>query len=105
MAKHRFIHVTAVTSAGGGALTLTGNRATLVCGGLDDSHYNVASGTETGHVVAGASITVFPVRLGHPKPISEAKLASYLATDDDTKIFLITGPLTAITALQEQFHP
>jgi hypothetical protein len=59
----------------------------------------------TAHVLASASVKVFPLPTMHPVKIRLAKLASYLATDDDTRIFLITGPLRAITALQEQFHP
>jgi hypothetical protein len=29
----------------------------------------------------------------------------YLAGDQGTRIFLVTGPLTRITGLQEEFHP
>ena len=105
MATDTFIHITAVTSGVDGALTLTGNPATLVCGGPDDSHYNVATSTESAHVNPGATITVFPVSAGHPESLSPYKLSSYLATDDDTRIFLVTGPLSRITGLQEQFHP
>ena len=104
-ATHAFVHITHVQAAASGALTVTGNPATLVCGGPDDFHFNVASSTETGHVVPGASIEVFPVSTMSPQRIQPGKLASYLATDEDTRIFLIVGPLTAITSLQEQFHP
>jgi hypothetical protein len=37
--------------------------------------------------------------------IRPGKLASYLSTDEDTRIFLVTGRLTTITGLAEQFHP
>jgi len=84
---------------------LTGNPAALVCGGPDDSHFNTSGSTVTAHVVPGAAIKVFPVSKMSPEPIQPGKLAAYLATDDDTRIFLVTGPLTAITGLQEQFHP
>jgi hypothetical protein len=105
LASRMFVHVTKVKAGTGGALTLTGNPAKLVCGGPDDSHYNVAATTVTGHVIPGASIKVFPLPKMHPVAIRPGKLASYLATDEDTRIFLVTGPLTAISALQEQFHP
>ena len=104
-ATHAFVHLTTVQAAAGGALTVTGNPATLVCGGPDDFHFNVATTTETGHVVPGASIDVFPVSIMTMTPIQPGKLAAYLATGGDTRIFLIGGPLTAITSLQEQFHP
>jgi hypothetical protein len=48
---------------------------------------------------------VFPVAKMSPEPMAAGQLAGYLATDDDTRIFLVTGPLTAITGIQEQFHP
>jgi hypothetical protein len=104
-AKQAFILVTKVVSAAGGGLTVTGNKATIVCGGPDDFHFNVASGTETGYVQPGADIEVFPVPKMTQGKIAASKLASYLATDEDTKIFLIGGSLSAISSLQEQFHP
>jgi hypothetical protein len=105
LATRTFLHLTNVKPAPGGALTLTANPATLVCGGPDDLHYNVATTTLTAHLTAGASIKVFPVAQMHYLPLKASQLARYLATDADTRIFLVTGPLTAITALAEQFHP
>lgn len=105
LAARTFMHVTAAKEGVDGSLTLTGNPAKLVCGGLDDSHYNVATTTETGHVNPGALIQVFPLSTGHPVAISPGQLPSYLATDQDTRIFLITGTLGRITGLQEEFHP
>jgi hypothetical protein len=94
-----------VQAATDGSLTLTGNPATLVCGGPDDSHFNTATSTVTAHVIPGASIMVFPVSKMHPEPIAADKLAAYLASDYDTRTFLVTGSLSAISGLQEQFHP
>jgi hypothetical protein len=34
-----------------------------------------------------------------------ARLPGYLAADQDTRIFMVTGPLTGVTALQEMYHP
>ncbi len=84
-----------------GALIVTGNPATLVCGGFDDLHYDFTTATVTGYVIPGASITVFPASAMHSVAIGPDKLAAYLATDQDTRIFLITGPLSGITGLQE----
>jgi hypothetical protein len=105
LASRIFIRITAVKTGPGGALTLTGNPAKLVCGGPDDSHYNVAKTTETGQVNPGASIMVFPLSKMHPVAMAPGKLGAYLRTDEDTRIFLVTGRLTTITGLQEQFHP
>src|ERR1700727_326091 len=97
MATRTFLHITAANAASDGSLALTGNPAALVCGGPDDSHFNTSGSTVTAHVVPGAAIKVFPVSKMSPEPIQPGKLAAYLATDDDTRIFLVTGPLTAIT--------
>jgi hypothetical protein len=39
------------------------------------------------------------------EPIRPSQLSSYLKTDDDTRIFLVAGPLTSLASLQEQYHP
>jgi len=105
LAARTFLHVTAVRAAADGSLTLTAHRARLACGGPDDSHFTVAPTAVTAHVIPGASITVFPVSDMHPDPIRPAALPAYLASDRDTRTFLVTGPLGAISSLQEQFHP
>lgn len=105
LARHAFLRVTAVRAGTNGVLTVTGNRASVVCGGPDDYHYDLAATTVTGHVTRAASIEVFPLPAMHLVAIAHDKLASYLATDQDTRIFLVTGPLSRITALQEEFHP
>ncbi len=104
-AKGAFVHITRVRSATGGALIITGNPSALVCGGPDDFHFNIADSIETGHVVPGATIETFPISKMAPERIQPSQLASYLATDQDTRIFLIGGSLSAISSLQEQFHP
>jgi hypothetical protein len=104
-AHDAYIYITKVQSAASGALTITGQDAKLVCGGPDDFHWNTVTATETGHTVPAVSISVFPTTKMAPQPIKPSQLAAYLKTDDDTKIFLIGGPLSAITSLQEQFHP
>jgi hypothetical protein len=40
-----------------------------------------------------------------PESIKPSQLASYLKTDGDTKIFLVGGPVSSISSLQEQYHP
>ena len=105
MAAHAFLHVTAVKAGTNGALTLTGNPATVVCGGPDDLHYDIATTTVTAHVIPRASIMVFPIPAMHLETIGPYRLASYLASDQDTRIFLVTGPLSRITGLQEEYHP
>ena len=105
LAAHTFLHVTAAQAGTDGALTLTGNPTTLVCGGADDLHYDFTTATVTGHVIPGASITVFPIPALRSVAIGPYKLAAYLATDEDTRIFMVTGPLSRITGLEEMYHP
>jgi hypothetical protein len=87
-----------------GSLSLTGNAATMVCGGPDDFHYDFGSTTVTGHVSPAAALTVLSASL-QDVPIMHAKFPAYLAGDMNVKVFTYTGPLTAITAMAEQFHP
>ena len=108
MAAHNtYLYVTQAQPSTGGALTLTASPAKLICGGPDDSHYDVAKNVETAHVLAGASIEVFPTTTGQMRdvPIKASQLNGYLTTDHDTKIFLVGGSLSSITSLQEQYHP
>ena len=102
---HTFLHVTAARTAAGGSLTLTANPARLVCDARGDSHFAVASATVTGHVIRDASITVFPGSATRPESITPARLPAYLASHQDTRTFLVAGPLDAISGLHEQFRP
>lgn len=104
-AAHAFLHVTAARAAADGSLTLTASPARLVCGAGDDSRFAVAPGTVTAQVIPGASITVFPRSSMRSEPIAPARLPAYLASDHDTRTFLVTGPLRAISSLHEQSRP
>jgi hypothetical protein len=105
LATRAYLHLTTVTAGTAGGLTVTGNPAKLVCGGPDDSHYDVAAARASGQVIAGASVVTFSLATMSPKAITESQLAAYLAGDTGTRIFLVSGPLTRITGLQEEYHP
>lgn len=102
-AANTFLYVTTVQAETDASLTLTGNLAAVVCGGPDDLHYNPAAATVTAHVLPGAAITVFAHNSS--EPMAHSELAAYVATDTGTRIFLVHGPLNAISGLQEQYHP
>ena len=106
-ARNTYLYVTQAQPSTGGALTLIASPAKLICGGPDDSHYNVAKNIVTAHLLSNASIEVFPTSTGQLRevPIKAGQLNGYLKTDGDTKIFLVGGPVSSITSLQEQFHP
>jgi hypothetical protein len=106
-AHNTYLYVTEAQPATGGALTLVASPAKLICGGPDDSHYDVAKNLVTAHVLPNASIEVFPTTTGQMRdvPIKASQLSSYLKTDSDTRIFLVGGPVASISSLQEQYHP
>ena len=103
-ATHTFLYLKAATEHPDGSLTVTGNRATMVCGGADDFHYDFAAATVTGQVTPSAALKVLNSSL-QDTPITHAKFPAYLKTDQNVRVFIYSGPLTAITALSEQFHP
>jgi hypothetical protein len=106
--RSTFFHADSAHVAADGSVTLTGEPATLVCGGPDDQHYDVSSTTEKARVLAGASVE--KVTCGTPsgcadEPIPARRLPSYLAAGAESGVFLVTGPLDGITALKEMYHP
>jgi hypothetical protein len=103
-AGHAFLHLASAKENADGTVTVTGQTATMICGGPDDFHYNFGTATVTGHVLASAKIQVLNSAL-QLTPITPAKFPSYLAGDVNVRVFAYTGPRTAITALSEQFHP
>jgi hypothetical protein len=106
-AQLRYIHIVSSVTNSTGGVTVTGNPTTMHCGGPDDVQYNFSStSTEVVEVVPGVSIQVLSLVGGTEwRGITEGQLSGYLPTDDDTRVFLISGPLDAVTGLQEQFHP
>jgi hypothetical protein len=105
LATHTFVHLLTVTVGPDASATLTGNPATLSCGGPDDSHYVVASSTETVHLVSGGVVEKYSLDLMADVPIPVSQLAAYLASGPESGTFEVTGPLTAASELAEVFHP
>ena len=58
-AANTFLRISTVNAAADGSLVLTGNPATVVCGGPDDLHYSYAANVVTAHVLPSAVITIF----------------------------------------------
>jgi subtilase-type serine protease len=102
-----YLLVQSATVTGSGGLTLTAYAAKMVCGGADDFHWTPASSTEPAAVAVGADIEVLP-NPGLPstfQKLTDAQFPAYLTGDLGTKIFQVTGPLSALTGLSERFHP
>jgi hypothetical protein len=105
-AKDVYVHALSSTETSSGGLEVSGNPTTLVCGGPDDYHFNVASTKEVLIVDPGAAIEVLPLQENmHLETIPHSHFESYLKTDADTRIFLVVGPANGVFELQEQFHP
>lgn len=103
-ATHMFAQVTAVKANADGSLTVTAHHASVVCGGLDDLHYNIATVTETGTVTPAGTVRML-AGASQEQTVAHADVSSRLATDNWGRIFMVQGPLTAITALTEMYHP
>lgn len=103
-ATHMFAQVTAVKANADGSLTVTAHHASVVCGGLDDLHYNIATVTETGTVTPAGTVRML-AGASQEQTVAHADVSSGLATDNWGRIFMVQGPLTAITALTEMYHP
>jgi hypothetical protein len=103
-AGHAFLHLASAKGNADGTLTVTGQTATMICGGPDDFHYSFGTATVSGHVLGSAKIQVLNSAL-QLTPITLAKFPGYLAGDMNVRVFAYTGPRSGITALSEQFHP
>lgn len=103
-ATHTFAEITAAKESSNGALTITAHRSSVVCGGPDDMHYNVAAATQTADVTPSATVRMLTsyVQL---ETVPHAAFSASLKDDVWGRIFMVTGPLSAITALTEMYHP
>ena len=103
-ATHTFAEVTAAKESANGALAITAHRATVVCGGVDDLHYDIATPTESGTVTPAGIVQVLGSNI-QEQTIAHADFSARLASDQWGRIFMVTGPLTGITILKEMYHP
>jgi hypothetical protein len=103
-ATHTFAEVTAAKENTDGSLTITAHRATVVCGGPDDLHYDVATPTETATVTPSGTVEML-TGVVKEQTVAHANVNARLAKDEWGRIFMVTGKLTAIAALTEMYHP
>jgi len=104
---HTFEYLETARHAADGAAMVTAKRATVVCGGPGAWHFVYGTVTVTSFIEAGASIQVLAstgAGIGF-RLLRTSRLAKYLPHDEWTRTFQLTGPLDAITALQEIYHP
>jgi hypothetical protein len=99
-----------ITKAAGNprhGLTVTGQTVRVHCGGPDDLQYIATGKHFTGHLVPDAKINVLTFGtsgIEFPK-LAESKFSHWVATDRNSGIYAVTGPVKAIRALQEEYHP
>ena len=91
----------------GSAVVVTADPAERVCEGPNNGHYEVAAGAEQLTVTSSATVTVLTTTtngIGH-RTVAATELPERLPDDRFGRIFLVQGPLSAVTSLEEQYHP
>ena len=86
---------------------VTANPADRVCGGPNNGHFELDPDTEQLTLTASATVvllTTTPSGLGH-ETVAPTDLPQRLADDAFGRIFLVRGPASAVTSLEEQYHP
>lgn len=103
---HTFVEIEKATAAAHGGQTVTGFVVRVHCGGPDDLQYIPTDEKYTGHVLPRATIKVLSFAKGITFPrLPESQLPKWIAHDQSGRIFTVTGPAKAITALTEMYHP
>jgi hypothetical protein len=93
--------------AEGDGVVVTAHPARRLCGGPDNSHYEVDAATERLTLTAsttGVLIATTSSGLGH-ETVAPTELPQRLVDDRFGRIFQVEGPATAVTSLEEQYHP
>lgn len=103
-ATHTFAEVTVAKENSDGSVTITAHRATVVCGGVDDLHYDITAATEKGTVTPSGKVQML-TGVVQEQTVPHTDVSARLAADDWGRIFMVTGPLSGITALTEMYHP
>jgi hypothetical protein len=106
IATDTYVRATSARAAGD-VVVITAHPARRVCGGPDNSHYEVDAATERVTLTASTTvvlITTTPSGLGH-ETVAPADLPQRLVDDRFGRIFLVRGPLTGVTSMEEQYHP
>lgn len=88
-------------------VVVTADPARRVCSGPNNGHYELEGVTEQLTLTSSARIvllTTTPSGLGH-ETVAPSDLAQRLVADRFGGIFLVRGPASAVTSLEEQYHP
>jgi hypothetical protein len=89
-----------------GMATVIGHAVTIVCGGLDDSHFIVHSTPVKVNLRKDAKIVLMELKLSPKFYVGDlGDLNDYLSHDVDGNVFIVTGPDSGATGLFAVFHP
>lgn len=106
IATNTYVRATAAR-ANGNTVVVTANPAQRVCGGPDNGHYEIGVVTEQLTLTAATTVVVLtttPSGVGH-ETVALTGLPQRLVEDRFGRIFLVRGPASAVTSLEEQYHP
>lgn len=103
---HTFVWITKAKGHPKAGLTVSGQTVRVHCGGPDDLQYIPTGKRFTGHLRPSAKINVLTFTHGIQFPrLPQSKFAHWVAHDHNSGIYLVTGPIKAIRALAEEYHP
>jgi hypothetical protein len=104
--QHTFVRITKAKGNPRYGLTVTGQTVRVHCGGPDDLQYIQTGKPFKGHLLPHAKINVLTFANGIRTPrLAESKFPHWVATDDNSGVYSVTGPFKAIRALAEEYHP
>lgn len=104
--SNKFAQAVSATSSENGVL-VHAHPAQLVCGGVDDVNYTVATADETLTLSRSASVSVVIVGTSGvgTQQIPASGLPQWLTTDKNGRIFQVVGAESGLTGLSEMYHP
>jgi hypothetical protein len=104
--EHTFVRITKAKGNPRYGLTVTGQTVRVHCGGPDDLQYIETGKPFKGHLLPHATIKVLTFTNGiHTPRLAESKFPHWVATDENSGVYSVTGPFKAIRALAEEYHP
>jgi hypothetical protein len=106
VAANTYVRATSAHVAGH-AVEVTAIPARRVCEGPNNGHYELEPGTEQLTMAASATVVVLTTTqrgIGH-ETVPATDLPERLVDDEFGRIFLVRGPSSAVTSLEEQYHP
>lgn len=106
VANDTYVQATSARVAGN-TVVVTADPARRVCTGPDNGHYEIGSETEQLTLTSSATVVLLTTTasgVGH-ETVAATDLPQRLVDDRFGQIFVVQGPASAVTSLEEQYHP